>query len=154
MNDKLEDDDIEFEFDMDDDDTDVDFEFEPEKPAPPPHLFAKFGGPEAIQIVVEKFYNLVLEDEQLRPYFQDIDMNRLAKHQVDFVSFALGGPTFYSGQSLSESHKGLNIKPEHYDLTLNHLAASLLYAGVSAEDTESVMVMFRPLRASIAPTLE
>ena len=148
-----DDDDIEFdmEFDMDDD-SDMEFdETEAEKPASPMLLFEKLGGSGAMKVVVNQFYHLVMDDELLRPYFAGIDMKRLEAHQVDFVSFALGGPAYYSGHSLSESHRGLSIKPEHYDLTLGHLAASLLQAGVSEEDTEKVMVLLRPLKAAIAP---
>ncbi len=70
---------------------------------------------------------------------------------MDFVSFALGGPIHYAGQGLGESHRRLHIKPAHYDLTLSYLADALRQAGAKEEDTESVMELLRPLRATIAP---
>ena len=49
------------------------------------------GGP-AVSAVVNDFYERVLGDPQLVPYFEGVDMARLKRHQVLLVTQVLGGP--------------------------------------------------------------
>ncbi len=75
--------DDEFEFDTDEDEMDV-MEFE-DTPTVQTLLFEKLGGSEAITIVVAEFYRLILEDDQLRPYFHGVPMDKRTK----WISFPL-----------------------------------------------------------------
>lgn len=68
------------------------------------------SGEEAIAKVVDYFYSeLVLKDDSVNHFFQDIDMEKQRRHQTKFISFALGGPNQYSGQSMAKAHEGMNL---------------------------------------------
>jgi hemoglobin len=56
-------------------------------------LYERVGGEEAIEKVVEYFYNeLVLKDETVNHFFKGTDMKKQIGHQAKFISFVLGGP--------------------------------------------------------------
>ena len=73
-------------------------------------LFERIGGETGIEKLVAAFYDRVVADETLAPFFEHASMERLRMMQKEFFSEALGGPLFYSGRSLRQVHAGLGIR--------------------------------------------
>ena len=92
--------------------------------------YARVGGGSAVRVVVDRFYELVIADPQLAPYFANTDLPTLKRHQVQLISHLLGGPAEYTGRELRDAHAGLDITPEAYALVTKHLVAALTEAGV------------------------
>lgn len=88
------------------------------------------GGGPAVSAVVNDFYVRVLGDPQLAPYFEDVDIARLKRHQVLLVTKVLGGPDNYTGRSLEEAHDGLGITQDEFQAVVGHLAGAMKDAGV------------------------
>ena len=88
-------------------------------------LYARLGGMPAITAVVDDFYRRILADDSLRPVFEGVDMDRLRKHQVLFLAFALGGPNQYTGRRVAKAHEGLGITEAQFGAVAGHLSASL-----------------------------
>ena len=88
------------------------------------------GGGSAVSAVVNDFYVRVLDDPQLAPYFDGIDMARLKRHQVMLVSQVLGGPAKYEGRPLDEAHTGLGITHDDFSAVAGHLTGAMRDAGV------------------------
>jgi hemoglobin len=101
--------------------------------ASPESHYDRVGGRPAIREVVERFYALVLDDAELAPYFTDVDVARVKRHQVLLLSQVLGGPTEYDGRDLGEAHRGLGITSDHYDKVVGHLVAVLVELGADDE---------------------
>lgn len=91
------------------------------------------GGAEPVRQVVGRLYELIQADPELAPYFTDIDMAKLRRHQALLISQVLGGPAEYQGRSLREAHEGLNITKDHFGLVVAHLVAALREAGAPEE---------------------
>jgi hemoglobin len=102
-------------------------------------LFSKYGGVGTVSVIVQNFYDDVLEHPELKPFFEKVSMERLIDHQVKFLSHALGGPANYTGRSLRMAHRGLNIDPRVFGLVAEILESVLQDAGMSPEDIQSVM---------------
>lgn len=88
------------------------------------------GGGPAVSAVVNDFYERVLADPQLAPYFDDVDLPTLKRHQVLLVTKVLGGPDNYGGRPLAEAHDGLGITSDDFAAVVGHLAAAMKEAGV------------------------
>jgi hemoglobin len=88
------------------------------------------GGGPAVSTVVNDFYERVLRDPQLAPYFEGVDLPRLKRHQVLLVTQVLGGPNGYDGRPLDEAHEGLGITSDDFAAVVGHLAAAMKDAGV------------------------
>lgn len=95
--------------------------------------YERVGGGPAIKAVVDRFYELVLGDQQLAGYFRDTDITQLKRHQVLLVSQVMGGPAQYDGRDLQQAHKGLDINGEDFALVVAYLAQALEEAGVPSE---------------------
>ncbi|WP_248928502.1 group I truncated hemoglobin [Paenibacillus hamazuiensis] len=113
------------------------------------NLYQRLGGHEGIRQVVQTFYKKVLEDKDIQPYFKNTDMAKLSEHQTIFVSFAVGGPDYYTGPSLTQAHEKLNITSEHFDKVIRHLADSMREEGIEAADVDAVAAKLLPLKSAI-----
>lgn len=114
------------------------------------NLYEKVGGEEAVEKVVDYFYEeLVLKDPTVMHFFENTDMVKQKKHQTKFISFALGGPNQYSGQSMAKAHEGMDLQPEHFDAIAKHLSSALAHFGVSQSDIDTAITKVASLRDDI-----
>ena len=119
---------------------------------PPQSVYDQLGGEVAINAAVERFYDRVLADPALAPFFTGIPMSRLKSHQAAFLSQALGGPTKYSGASMRAAHAKLAIEQLHFDLVATHLVETLRELGVSESIIQEVAAAVVPLSGQVVNT--
>ena len=95
--------------------------------------YERVGGGPAIRAVVDRFYELVLQDERLVSFFTDSNLTQLKRHQVLLISQVLGGPASYDGRDLRTAHSGLRISSADFGVVVGYLAQALQEAGVDDE---------------------
>ncbi|MFC4550432.1 MULTISPECIES: group I truncated hemoglobin [Halorussus] len=115
----------------------------------PQTIYQEIGGQEAVEAVVDDFYDRVLADEQLIEYFEGMDMEALRAHQVQFISSVAGGPVEYSGTDMREAHAHLDITEPDFDAVAEHLEAALRNNGVGDDNVEAIMAEVAALKAPI-----
>ncbi len=112
-------------------------------------LYEAIGGESALVIVVDDFYDRVLADPRLAPFFASANMTKLKGRQVEFFAAALGGPDFYDGASMRQAHDGLGISQADFDTVAGHLTDALAAAGVPAGLITQVGSAVAPLAGDI-----
>ena len=100
--------------------------------------YDKIGGGPAVKGVVDRFYELILADDQLAGFFDETDMASLKRHQVLLISQVLGGPANYDGRDLRAAHAGLDITRGDYVNTVSHLVQAMVEAKVPPAVIERV----------------
>ncbi len=96
-------------------------------------LFERLGGEPAVDAAVDAFYERVLADPELAPFFADTDMARQARKQKQFMTYAFGGSTKWEGRSMRAAHAKAveqGLDDEHFDRVAGHLADTLESLGV------------------------
>ena len=76
------------------------------------------------------FYDRMLADERVSHYFDNVSIARLRAHQRSFLVAALGDPGTFNGLTLQHAHFRMRLSDEEFDITAEHLVASLHEAGV------------------------
>jgi hemoglobin len=117
--------------------------------APTPTIFERLGGMVSIDAAVDEFYDRVVGDPELAPFFERVDMRRMRAHQKSFLAMALGGPRRFVGRSLADAHRHLAIDDHHVDLVAGHLAAVLAGLGVSPAQIDDVVSAVDGLRGEV-----
>lgn len=112
-------------------------------------IYDSIGGSESVSVAVEKFYQRVLADPDLKSYFVNTDFRRLKSHQRAFIAAALGGSEIYNGRSMGDAHAGMGITDAHFDRVVGHLADTLRDLGVPEETIDEIAAKLGPLRAEI-----
>jgi hemoglobin len=105
-------------------------------------LFEKLGGAAAVDVTVDRFYERVLQDDRIKHFFEDTDMQKQRMHQKAFLTYAFGGTDKYSGAQMREAHKDLvaqqGLNSNHFDAVAEDLMITLKEMGVSDDLLEEV----------------
>ena len=112
-------------------------------------LFEKYGGINTVAAVVHDFYEDVLADDTLSPFFKGVDMDSLIEHQVMLFSQYMGGPANYSGRELKDAHRHIEITNAHFNKVAEILQAVLGDYNVSPDDIVSIMSVVETTRSAI-----
>ncbi|MFC5366978.1 group I truncated hemoglobin [Salinirubrum litoreum] len=112
-------------------------------------LYERLGGSDAIEAVVDEFYDRVLADAQLAPYFEDVDMARQRAHQTAFIAAVTGGPAEYDGDDMREAHAHLDLSESDFAAVAGHLDDALAECGVDDGDRETVVAEVASLEPAI-----
>ena len=102
-------------------------------------LFERVGGEQAISDLIHDFYDRVLADLELKPFFKDVSVDKLRRMQREFFSAALDGPISYTGRPLSHVHHGRGITKHHLALYIGHLIDVLQGHGINDQDVQEVI---------------
>ncbi|MGB6221335.1 group I truncated hemoglobin [Haloferula sp.] len=106
------------------------------------NLYERIGGEEGIEKLVTAFYERVLAESDLAPFFEHAPMDRLKTMQKEFFSEALGGPLFFSGRSLRQVHAGKGIQKEHLrrfvEILLTTLEEEMDDFGLTRQDVDQI----------------
>lgn len=102
-------------------------------------LFERIGGEHIIAEVVDEFYDRVLADPELKPFFKNTSMDKLRCMQREFFSAALDGPITYTGKPLAHVHHGRGITKHHFTLFVNHLLDTLKYYEISDQEVADII---------------
>ncbi len=101
-------------------------------------LYEKIGGEPTIKKLITHFYQRVLADPELQPFFEHTSVEKLQNMQAAFFSAALDGPPLTTKLELFESHRGRGIRRTHLTQFTEHLVETLREIGVDEEDAKSI----------------
>jgi hemoglobin len=112
-------------------------------------LYDRLRGESAVGIGVDRFYERVLADQVLAPFFQDVNVARSKTHPFAFLSQVPGGPRQYSGAAMSRAHTCLEIEHGHFEVVSVHFAETLRELSVGESIVAQVAAVVTPLAAEI-----
>lgn len=116
-------------------------------------IYDAIGGASSVSIAVDKFYGRVLDDPQLAPFFEGVDMDRLKSHQRSFIAAAIGGPEVYQGRDMGAAHANLGISDSDFEAVVGHLVATLAELGVPDDVIGEIGATLAPLQSQIVSSV-
>ena len=102
-------------------------------------LFERVGGKQAIAELIDDFYDRVVADPELKPFFKNVSMDKLRRMQREFFSAALDGPIIYTGRPLRYVHHGRGITKHHFSLYVGHLMTTLQGFALKEQDLQDII---------------
>jgi truncated hemoglobin YjbI len=115
-------------------------------------LYESIGGAEALEVAVEKFYQKVLADHELAPFFKGTNMRRMRAMQKGFLAMAMGGPVLYSGRDLHTAHSRLlteGLTEEHVDRVGGLLLETVEELGATEDQLTPIKSMIEAAKTDI-----
>ena len=88
-------------------------------------LYDRLGQKPAITAVVDDFVANVAADNRINKRFANTNIPRLKTMLVDQICEATGGPCKYTGRSMLDTHRGMNITDAEFNALLEDLVKSL-----------------------------
>ena len=102
-------------------------------------LFERIGGEQVIARLIHQFYDRVVADPELEPFFKETSMDKLRRMQRQFFSAALDGPITYTGKPLGHVHHGRGITKHHFALYVGHLLETLQVFEIDEQDVQNII---------------
>jgi|SRR5919106_4164308 hemoglobin len=99
-----------------------------------------------VRAAVSLLYRRVLADPQLAPYFEGVDLVRLARHQRAFLAAAVAGEKAYRGIDLRRAHAGLELDDAALDAMIAQVARALADVGVSESGIHAALTRLEAVR--------
>ena len=92
-------------------------------------------------------YDQLLDDDDLGPFFDDVDLPKLVDHQTKFVSSLLGGPASFTDKHIQMAHRHMDIEHAHMDRLKELVRSTLNEFDVDEEDVAAVIEAFEARRS-------
>jgi hemoglobin len=115
-------------------------------------LYERLGGEAAIEAAVARFYDKVMDDAALAPFFKGLDMDAQTKKMIAFMMLAFGGPKEYHGRDLRTAHRRLvraGLDATHFDKVAAHLRATLNELHVEQAIVDEVLAIVASTRSEV-----
>jgi hemoglobin len=119
------------------------------KPMAQPSLYERLGGKPAITAVIDDFIGNVAADTRINKRFGGADIPRLKARLVDQVCEASGGPCKYTGASMLDAHKGMNITDAEFGALVEDLVKSLDKFKVPAKEKNELLSALAGMKPDI-----
>jgi len=117
-------------------------------------LYERLGEADGISALVDDIVEAHMENPivqaRFQPYRDDAeDLERLKSHLCDFLAEGVGGPEDYTGRSMPEAHRGMNISRAEYMAVIDDILETLEEHGIDASTRNEILVIAYSLKDEI-----
>ena len=111
-------------------------------------LYQKIGGEPAVNLVVDRFYDIVLSDSRINHLFKNTNMQRQRRMQKSFLNHVLGGKE-YNGKGMRAAHAKLNLTDAHFDAVADNLGKAMKDLSVPDDLIKQVLAVAETTRDDV-----
>ncbi len=112
-------------------------------------LYLALGEQAGIEAVVEGMLLKIAADPRIVHHFEDVDIQRVRDKLVEQFCMEAGGPCTYTGDSMEESHTGLNLTPSDFNALVENLQAAMTEQGIAMPAQNRLLARLAPMRGQI-----
>lgn len=116
-------------------------------------LFKRLGGQVAINAAVDIFYDKMMKDSRIIPFFAHTNMDIQRAKQKAFLAYAFGGFPNYQGRDMRTVHKRLveekGLREEHFNITAAYLKETLEELQLPEELVNEVMAIVSSTKEAV-----
>lgn len=117
-------------------------------------LYERLGRTEGIQALVQTVVTAHLDNPVIAKRFLPLaqDPERLAvatRHLCNFLESGAGGPAKYTGRSMPDAHRGMNISGEEYLAAIDDIMGALAKHGMDDATKKDALAMLYELKPTI-----
>lgn len=117
-------------------------------------LFERLGGSSGISALVDDIVALHMENPvirpRFRPYLETPDKLALTKkHLCAFLEAGSGGTAKYTGRSMQDAHRGMNINEAEYMAATDDILTALRKHAIDEQTQKDVLAIAYALKGDI-----
>jgi len=117
-------------------------------------LFERLGGSAGINKLVEDIVGLHMENPviraRFRPYLETPEKLAVTKkHLCSFLDAGSGGTAQYTGRSMQDTHRGMNINEAEYMAATDDILSTLRKHGIDEQTQKDVLAIAYSLKGDI-----
>lgn len=117
-------------------------------------LYERLGGAAGIAALVDDVVEAHMANPiimaRFLPYREAADtIAEVKRHTCDFFGAGSGGPEQYTGRTMRETHRGMNITDQEYDAVVDDIAHALVRQSIDQQTRNEVSRIVKSLRGDI-----
>lgn len=117
-------------------------------------LFERLGGSAGIRTLVDDIVNRHVENPRIlarfRPYLDQPErLAQIKEHTCEFLEAGSGGKASYTGKSMIDAHRGMNIDDGEYMAVTDDIIAALRGRNIDEQTQKDVLMIAYTLRGDI-----
>lgn len=117
-------------------------------------VFEAFGGREGLDALMEDFMAILLEDPRMRPFFENVEHDRVKRQLAEQFCAILGGGCSYSGRDMRESHEGHIITRADFNALVEDLQIAMDRRGVPFRAQNALLAKLAPMHREVITPAE
>ncbi len=117
-------------------------------------VFDAFGGREGLDALMEDFMAILLEDPRMRPFFENVEHDRVKRQLAEQFCAILGGGCSYSGRDMRESHEGHIITRADFNALVEDLQLAMDRRGIPFRAQNALLAKLAPMHREVITPAE
>ena len=114
-----------------------------------PTLYQRLGGMPGIAAVTDDFVDNVRADPLIGKRFQGVDIDHTKAMLTELICKGSGGPCAYTGRSMKDTHRGMDISDAEFNAMAGDMAKTLDKFKLPQRERTDVMNLLGSLRGDI-----
>jgi hemoglobin len=115
----------------------------------PDSLYSELGGKEGIEKIVDNFIDEFSYNRDVIKHFEKTDFDHFRARLVEQLCSISGGPCTYTGQSMLEVHRKMNVSEAEFNAMVDDLYKAMQRANVSVPAQNRLIALLAPMRSDI-----
>lgn len=112
-------------------------------------LYQQLGRVEGITRIIDNFLYYVGEDERIIDFFAETDIDQFRERFIEQICEVSGGPCEYTGDTMAESHRDMDISEAHFNATVEDLIKAMEDAEVPTVAQNRLLALLAPMHGDI-----
>jgi hemoglobin len=112
-------------------------------------LYQALGERPGIQKIVEGMLMHVARDPRIVEFFRKVDIVRVRDKLVEKFCVEAGGPCTYTGDSLAEAHKGMNLSRSDFNALVENLIDAMDDQHIPVPTQNRLIARLAPQRGEV-----
>lgn len=112
-------------------------------------LYERLGGTEGINRIASNLVDRHIANPRIAARFAGSDAAKVKRNAADFFISGSGGPDVYTGKSMLEAHRHMNISDDEYMAAVDDVMAALVDEGIGDAEKAEVLYIFYSLRPDV-----
>jgi hemoglobin len=112
-------------------------------------LYQALGQKAGIQKIVEGMLLHIARDDRIYKYFAKVDIVRVRDKLIEKFCVEAGGPCTYTGDTLAEAHKGLNLSRSDFNALVENLIDSMDDQHIPVATQNRLIARLAPQRGEV-----
>lgn len=117
-------------------------------------LYTRLGGNEGIESLIDTIVDTHMRNPEIKarflPYRDDPQrMDEIKRHLCQFFAAGSGGPEEYSGRSMLDTHRGMNISAAEYLAVVDDIMSALQAHSMDEQTQKDVLAIAYSLKDEI-----
>ena len=109
----------------------------------------EFGGHEGLKALMDDFMVILLDDPRMRPFFEQVDQQRVKDKLAEQFCVILGGDCTYTGMDMVEAHAGIEVRHADFNILVEDLQIAMDGRDIPTRAQNKLLAKLAPMHREV-----